>query len=141
LTSGSRFPIIYFDFRKSIFVMYFDFLKSTSGNIFWLPKVEFRLYILISESQLSVKYFYFWKLTSSYILTFESIFHRKSTSKNNFGVWRNTWRCRKPRTTFSFNHHHYIINMCVRGMGLIYLIGHISTPGLSFYTPSFLPFP
>jgi len=73
LTSGGRLPVIIF-----------NFWKSTSGDTFWLPEVDFRWYILTFESRLPVIHFDFWKSTSGdtfwfpeidswwYILTSES---------------------------------------------------------------------
>jgi len=75
LTSGSRLPMIIFDFRKSTSAEHFAFRKSTFGDIFWLlevdfwwtfwlSEVDFQWYILTSGSRLLMIYFDFWKLTS-----------------------------------------------------------------------------
>jgi len=118
LISGSWLPVIYFNFRKSIFlfskvdiftsgswlsVIYFDFQKSTSVIYF-----DFR------KSQLLVIYFDFRKSTSGYILTSEIRLCILSSESWHpeiiLGVWStwlrsngqrvfleflNFWRCRK----------------------------------------------
>ena len=113
--------------RSRLLVMIFDFRKWTSGDIFWLPEVDFWWYILTFGSRLLVIYFDFRKSSSGDIFWLPEIIYfdfRKSTSRSNFGgvmsvsflkwsksffgnlkkFWkgrRNAWRCRKKDPNFT----------------------------------------